>query len=110
MPERGSALGAVGHVGGESGFFESAAAVQEEKIRDRVVGDKQIHAAVIVYVRGDDSPGFAEMFGNAGLPAHIRESAVAIVMKQPAWPWLENARDAVVMRAVSIDAAAERFC
>src|SRR5450631_406725 len=47
------------------------------------------------------------MFGNAGLPAHVSERPVAIVVKQPAWPWPENARDTVMMRSIAIDAAAE---
>src|ERR1035437_10015511 len=68
-----------------------------------------MHSGVIVYIGGDASPRFAEMFRNSGLPAHVRERSITIVMKQPAWTWLENARDTVMMRSIPIDAAAEGF-
>ena len=65
------AVRAVGDIGRKSHFFEAAATVHEKKIRHRVVGDKKIHPAIIIYIRGHDSPSFPKMRGDAGLFADI---------------------------------------
>src|SRR5258708_39196088 len=49
------------------------------------------------------------MSRNARFTADIRECPVAIVVKQPARPRLEDARNTIMMRAVLIDAAAARL-
>src|SRR5260370_19738703 len=61
------------------------------------------------YIRGQHAPGFSRMSRNARFPADIRECPVAIVVKQPARPRLEDARNTIMMRAVLIDAAAARL-
>jgi hypothetical protein len=33
--------------------------VEEKEILDRVVGYKKVHPAIVVDIRGNDSPGFA---------------------------------------------------
>src|SRR5579863_8147080 len=47
------------------------------------------------------------MRGDATLLAYIRESAVAVVMKKPARPRIEDTRDAIVMGAVRVYATCE---
>src|SRR5579883_541600 len=43
-------------------FFELAvAAIHEEEVRGGIVGDEEVHAAIIVEVGGYRSPGFSEM-------------------------------------------------
>ena len=60
------ALGAVTHTRREPGFLKAAiAAIHEEKIRYGIVGDEEIHAAVIVDVGRDHAPGFAKRRGDA---------------------------------------------
>ena len=102
-----ASIGAVSHVCGKADLLEASAAIGKQEIGHGVVGHKQVHATVIVYVGGHNAPGFAEMGGNARFPADIRKLAVAIVVKQSAWPRLEDAWNAIVMRSVRVDAAAE---
>jgi len=55
------AFGAVANVGLRTNLFElSVAAVDEKKVCDRVVGDKEVQAAVIINIAGHHSPGFAQ--------------------------------------------------
>src|ERR1700733_11468426 len=103
------AISAVSDIGGQAHFVEAAAPVHEKKIRHCVVGDKEIHPAIVIYTGGNDSPGFSEMRGDAGLFADIRKSAVAVIMKKPARTRIEDARDAIVMRTVRVHAARKRF-
>src|SRR5271154_3032511 len=49
------------------------------------------------------------MSGDAGCFADIRESTVAIVMKKPTRPRIEDAGDAIVVGAVEVHAACERL-
>src|SRR5271169_6469981 len=58
------------------------AAIHEKKIRDGIVADEEIHPAVVVDIRSDDSPGFSERGGDAGFLTDVCESAVAIVVKK----------------------------
>src|SRR5271165_6647504 len=84
-------------------------AIHKKKIRHRIVGHEKVHATIVVYVRGDHAPSFSKMRGNAGFFAHVGERAVSIIMEEPAGSRLEDARNAVVMRAVGVHAAGNGF-
>src|ERR1700716_267584 len=48
------------------------------------------------------------MIGNTCYVAYVREGAVAIIVEEPAWTRLEDARDAVVAHTGSVGTTAER--
>src|SRR5260221_1923366 len=87
----------------------AVAAVAEEKILNRIVGDEEIHPAVIVDVGRDDTPCFAKNFPDARFSGDVRESTIAIVVKQQAARWRVNAGDAVVALAGAFIAAKFAF-
>ena len=60
------AFGAVGDPGLGSNLLETAVAtVGEEEVGDRVVGDKEVHAAVVVDVGGNHAPSLAEIVADS---------------------------------------------
>ena len=60
-----AAILAVGHACFKRGVFElSVVLVHKKKIRDRIVGHKQIHPAVVINVCGDNSPGLSQGLRN----------------------------------------------
>src|SRR5207247_2498796 len=96
----GAAVGAVPDVGLKADLLElSFAAVREEKVRHGVVGHKQVHPTVVVDIVRDNAPSLAGGFYDVGLARHFRKRAVAIIVEQPAWHGLVNARDAVIALA-----------
>ena len=61
-----AAVLAIGHTRFEGSVLElSIVLIHEEEVGNRVVGDKQIHPAIIVDVRSDDTPGFSHRLGDA---------------------------------------------
>src|SRR5205814_5784582 len=96
-PGARSSLGAVADVCLQSHLFEaSAALIHKQEIGYGVIGDEEIHAAIVVDVRGNDAPGFAEMLRYSGLLTHVGESSVAIVVEQPTRHRFEDSRNAIV--------------
>src|SRR5580704_11502693 len=63
-----------------------------EKIGHRIVRDEQVHAAVVVDVRGHYAPGLAWIRGDAAFLTYVGEGAVAIVVKKPAGHGRKNFR------------------
>ena len=56
----------------------------KRKFGDSIVGDEQIHAAIIINVGSDDSPGLSAIPGDSGRLAYVGERAISIVVKEPA--------------------------
>ena len=81
MPERARPSALYATSASKPHLFKSTAAIQIEKVRHRVIGDEEVHIAVVVDVSSDGPPCLAELRGNAGLFADIGECAVAVVMK-----------------------------
>ena len=57
----------------------AAALVVKQEVRRRVVGHEQVHPSVVVIVAEDDAQPVAAMVEDAGLPADVGESSVAVV-------------------------------
>src|SRR5258708_6790522 len=96
----------VGHAGAETHLFKfSVVLVHEKEICDRVVGDEEIHPTVVVHVRGNHAPGFTERFADAGFLSDVGKGAIAIVVKEPAFCRLVDARNAVVAFAFALVSA-----
>src|SRR5271165_5185631 len=68
-----AAIFAVGDVGSQTNFLEMSNAIHKKKIRHGVVGHKKIHAAIVVYIRGDHAPGFPKMCRDTCFLAHVGE-------------------------------------
>ena len=86
MPERGCAVGAEADLRGEPDLFPLAlAAVGEQEVLHRVVGDEEIHQAVAVDVGGDHAERLAQRALDVGAGAHFRERAVAVVVDRAGW-------------------------
>ncbi len=62
-----AAIRAVGDVGVKPDFFEAASAIEKQEIRDCIVGDKQIHPAIVVDIGGHRSPCLAQVRRDARL-------------------------------------------
>jgi len=91
------------------GASRAGAAVDEKKILDGVVGDEEVHVAVVVDVRGDHAEALAKGFGDGRALAHFGEGAVAIVVVEEAGGGLEDSRHAVIVVADLVAAAFELF-
>src|SRR5208282_1457518 len=100
-------------------FFEgSLAPIYEQEVRDRIVGNEQVHAAIIIYIGGNDSPTLAQMSCDAGGSGNVGKGSVAVVMKEPTGRGFVKVRDAVsdfvvggagqVLGFVEIDKAANK--
>ena len=86
-PGPGCAVGTVGYAGIESDLPESAVpVVEEQKIRNGIVGDEKIEKSVVVDVGRDRAECFALVPPNSGGGADIGECAVPIVAVQAAGP------------------------
>ena len=70
--------------------------VHEKKICHRVIGDKEIHPAVVVDIRRDDSPRLSQQLANAALTANISKRPVSVVMEEPARCRLIDAGAAII--------------
>ena len=69
MPERALPIAPYATPADRADFFEfPVSAVHEEEVRDGVVGDEQIHSAVVVDVGCDNAPGLAEMLSRCPMP------------------------------------------
>src|SRR5215469_4581985 len=102
----GLAFLAEGNFGGERDLFELAvAAVGVEEILHRVVGDEEVHEAVVVDVGGDHAKAFAERAGNARALLRRCERAIAVIVIEEAGGGLKEARNAVVLLAELVVAA-----
>ena len=79
--------------------------VEQKEVGHGVVGDEEIHPAIVVDVGRDYSPGLAFELGDAAGFRDVGEGAVAVVMEQPAGGRLVEARNAVVAFAADAVAA-----
>src|SRR6185437_12978269 len=70
--------------------------ILEQEIGLGIVGDEQVHPAIIIYVGGDHRPTFAGIVGYAKSLTHVSECSVAVVMKKAAGCRRINARIAVL--------------
>src|SRR6266513_1876733 len=87
---------AVSHARFEPLLIElSVVFVDEEKVGDRVVGHEEIHPAVVVDIRGNDTPGFSQRLGDAGFLADVGERTVPVVVEEPARCRRVDTRDAI---------------
>ena len=75
------------------------AAVQKQKILHRVVGDEQIHPAVVVDVRGDDPKALAGGACDIGSPLDPSEGSVSIVVVKEIGRAFEDARNTIIVHA-----------
>ena len=106
MPDLRPAVDAEPDFRDEPDFFPLAlAAVREQEVLHRVVGDEQIHQSVAVDVGGDDAERFAEGALDVGAGADLGERSVAVVVIEEARRRLEDARDAVETLAELVVAA-----
>ena len=97
MPERALPSALYATPAWSADLFKSPlAAIDEQKIRDRVIGDEEIHPAVVVDVGGNHSPGFAGNCRNARLLADVGEGSVAVVVKEPTGHRPVQSRNAIV--------------
>src|SRR4030095_13344599 len=91
------AVFAEAHFGGHGDFFPAIrAAIHEEKILSGVVGDKEVHAPIVVDIRCYDPKSFAKSFADQGVMADFGECAIAIVAEEGARRGMKCARDTVV--------------
>src|SRR5262249_54548980 len=98
------------HAGVETNFRKfSGLTVEVEVVLHGVVGDEQIHPAVVVNIGGDRSPSLAQELADAGLFCNIFKCSVAIVVKQPASSRRIAARAAVVTLAGPLVSAEHVF-
>src|SRR3954471_23487780 len=68
----GRAIGTVSHSGFHSNFVEGAITfVDEQEVRDGIVGHKQIEQAVVIDIGSDGAKSFAWMFADARLQTNI---------------------------------------
>src|SRR5207247_2328266 len=76
--------GTVADAGKCSDFIEPALpAIDEQKIRNRIVADEEVHPTIIVNVRGNNSPSLPQRSGDTGLLADVGKSPVTIIVKEP---------------------------
>ena len=81
MPERGVPLALKPTSAASADLVPLAlAAVHEQEVLHGVVGDEQIHQAVVVDVGGDDAERLAERVLDVGALADLGERAVAVVV------------------------------
>src|SRR5205807_8514228 len=83
------------------------AAVYEQEILHRVVGDEEIHPSVIIDVRSYYAEALAHRPRDVGPLRDFGERAVAVVVEQKAGGRLEYSRDAIIMPSELVVAAAE---
>ena len=77
--------------------------VVPQKIRSRIIGDKEIDQAVVVNVRGDNAQPSPGLIDDAGLGSYVDESA-AIIAEEVVRQRREKSRRAVVKHLVGLDA------
>ena len=96
----GVAIHAVSNACQHTVFLELSMLIYKKKVLHRVIGNKQIHPAVIVNIGGHHPPSFTQVLLNSGTLADVGEGAIAIIVKKPAWGGLINAWYAVVSFAL----------
>ena len=79
--------------------------VDEKKVLNHVVGNKEIHEPVVVDIRRYDSQGFSQNTGDRGTLAHLGEAAVTVVAKKQARSGAKDAGRAVMGVARRVEAA-----
>src|SRR5215467_139898 len=85
------------YTGYHSDLFElSLASIGEEKIRNRIVRDIQIHAAIVVQVGGNDAPSLGANLRDPRLFAHVCECSISVVVKEPTRHRVIDAGNAIV--------------
>ncbi len=100
------AVGREAHLGRQADLLPlAAAAVHEQEVLHRVVGDEQVELPVVVQVGGDDAEALAEGALDVGALGDVGEGAVAVVVEQERGRRLEDARDAVVPASQLVVAA-----
>jgi len=73
-------------------FFEcSLPTIYKQEVCNSIVGNKQIHAAVIVNVRSHYSPGLAQVLSDAGSLGNIGKSPLPCY-ETANWPWFVKMR------------------
>ena len=90
-PHAGACLSvfAEAHLGGQRGLLPLALpAIHEQEILHRVVGDEQIHQAVIIDVRRHHAQPLAHGALDIGAARDIGEGSIAVVVKQEAVRWV----------------------
>ncbi len=68
----------------QADFGELAVLVDEEEVRDGIVGDEEIGPTVTINISGDDAPGFTQDGSDSGLLADVGEGSVAAIVEGPA--------------------------
>lgn len=96
----GLTTAAEGNLCGEADLFPLAfAAIHEQEVLDGIVGDEEVHIAVVVYVSGYNAESLAEAGLNVSAVAHQLEAAIAIVVEEHAAGGFEDSGDAIVFAA-----------
>ena len=70
--------------------LELALTIHPQKIGDGIVGDKEVHPAVIIDVGGHRTPGLAQARADPGGCGDVGKCAVPVVVKQPAVAWVDR--------------------
>src|SRR5439155_1721751 len=107
----GLSVVAFGDAGAQGSFFPfSPAAIQEQPVRQRVVGYEEVHPAIAVDVRGHHSQGLALHLPDDCLMANLAESPVTVVMVEQAGQRLELGLQAIKTLASEIETLVTRVC
>ncbi len=83
--------------------------IDKEEVGQSIVGHEKIHPAVVVHIGYYYPKGLSWRPGDSRPLTDVGKCAVAIVVKEPAWPWRKNPGNAVVFAAKLVVSTAEVF-